>query len=184
MNIKRIFDVFFSLFLILFLFPLLLFLWVLSAFYTKSNGIFLQNRIGQHGKIFKIIKFRTIIDEEKYSPPYCSFLRKHKLDELPQLFNILLGSMSFVGPRPDIEGYYDSLEGENRKILTLKPGITSEASIKYYNEEEILEKQENPLGYNNNVIFPDKVKINLEYYYNQNILLDIKIIIKTIFKIK
>jgi lipopolysaccharide/colanic/teichoic acid biosynthesis glycosyltransferase len=89
--------------------------------------------------------------------------------------------MSIVGPRPDIEGYYDKLKGEELKILQLKPGITSEASIKYYNEEVILEQQNNPLLYNDTIIFPDKVKMNLEYYYNQNIILDIAIIIRTIF---
>lgn len=89
--------------------------------------------------------------------------------------------MSVVGPRPDIPGYYDLLEGENRKILELKPGLTSEASIKYANEEELLSKQENPLKYNDEVIFPDKVKINLDYYYNRSFWLDIKIIIQTIF---
>lgn len=92
--------------------------------------------------------------------------------------------MSVVGPRPDIPGYYDLLEGENRKILELKPGLTSEASIKYANEEELLSKQENPLKYNDEVIFPDKVKINLDYYYNRSFWLDIKIIIQTIFKNK
>jgi lipopolysaccharide/colanic/teichoic acid biosynthesis glycosyltransferase len=110
------------------------------------------------------------------------FVRKYKIDELPQFINVLKGEMSIVGPRPDIKGYYDKLKGEERKILELKPGITSEASIKYYKEEEILELQENALEYNDNIIFPDKVKMNLEYYYNQNLLLDIKIIIKTLFK--
>jgi lipopolysaccharide/colanic/teichoic acid biosynthesis glycosyltransferase len=90
--------------------------------------------------------------------------------------------MSFVGPRPDIPGYYDKLEGENRKILELKPGLTSEASIKYANEEELLNQQDDPLFYNDTVIFPDKVKMNLEYYYKQSILVDLQIIVKTIFR--
>lgn len=90
--------------------------------------------------------------------------------------------MSIVGPRPDIEGYYDKLEGEARKILELKPGLTSVASIKYYNEEELLKKQENPREYNDTVIFPDKVKLNLDYYYNNTFLGDLKIIWKTVFK--
>ena len=104
------------------------------------------------------------------------------MDELPQFINVLKGEMSIVGPRPDIEGYYDTLDGENRKILELKPGITSLASLKYYNEEEILEQQDNPLLYNDTVIFPDKVKMNLAYYYNQNLVLDLKIILKTILR--
>ena len=103
------------------------------------------------------------------------------MDELPQFWNIIKGDMSFVGPRPDISGYYDKLEGENRKILELKPGLTSLASIKYANEEYLLKKQENPIGYNDKIIFPDKVKMNLEYYYSNSILNDIKIIWTTIF---
>ena len=90
--------------------------------------------------------------------------------------------MSIVGPRPDIAGYYDKLVGENRKILDLKPGLTSLASIKYANEDEILSKQENQQQYNDEIIFPDKVKMNLEYYYKQSILLDLQIIFKTIFR--
>ena len=108
------------------------------------------------------------------------FLRKSKLDELPQLFNILKGDMSFVGPRPDLPGYYDLLEGENRKILELKPGLTSEASIKYRNEETILQNVSNPKQYNDEVLFPDKIKMNLDYYYKQNLLIDLKIILKTV----
>ena len=110
-----------------------------------------------------------------------AFLRNSKLDELPQLWNIVIGNMSFVGPRPDIAGYYDVLEGENRKILELKPGLTSLASIKYSKEELLLEQQENPLNYNDTVIFPDKVKMNLQYYYSNSVFIDVKIIWKTIF---
>ena len=109
------------------------------------------------------------------------FLRKSKIDELPQLWNVLKGDMSFVGPRPDVAGYYDLLQGEARKILELKPGITSEASIKYANEETLLEQQENPLEYNDIVIFPDKVRLNLNYYYNRSFFGDMVIIVKTVF---
>lgn len=114
--------------------------------------------------------------------PYGRFLRKYKLDELPQLLNILIGDMSFVGPRPDIPGYYDKLIGEDRKILELKPGLCSRAAIKYFNEDEELRLHENPLEYNNNVIFPDKVKMNLNYYYKQSFWEDLCIMWKTIFK--
>ena len=110
------------------------------------------------------------------------FLRKYKLDELPELLNILKGEMSFVGPRPDLPDYADKLKGDNRKILALKPGITSRASLKYANEEEILAKQDNPINYNNEVIYPDKIKMNLDYYYNHNLWIDIKIIFATIFR--
>lgn len=112
--------------------------------------------------------------------PIGSFLRKYKIDELPQLLNILKGEMSFVGPRPDIEGYYDKLTGEERKILELKPGLTSEASIIYRNEEELLAKQNNPLKYNDEVLFPEKIRLNLDYYYNRSIFLDLKIILRTL----
>ena len=112
--------------------------------------------------------------------PIGSFLRKYKIDELPQLLNILKGEMSFVGPRPDIEGYYDKLTGEERKILELKPGLTSEASIIFRNEEELLAKQNNPLKYNDEVLFPEKIRLNLDYYYNRSIFLDLKIILRTL----
>lgn len=112
--------------------------------------------------------------------PIGSFLRKYKIDELPQLLNILKGEMSFVGPRPDIEGYYDKLTGEERKILELKPGLTSEASIIFRNEEELLAKQNNPLKYNDEVLFPEKIRLNLDYYYNRSISLDLKIILRTL----
>ena len=112
-----------------------------------------------------------------------SFLRKYKLDELPELWNVLVGEMSFVGPRPDVPGYADKLQGSDREILNLRPGITGMASLKYINEEEILSKKKNPKKYNDEVIFPDKVRINREYYLNQSIWLDIKIIFATIFRI-
>lgn len=120
-------------------------------------------------------------DRLKTISRFAKFLRKSKLDELPQLFNIVKGDMSVVGPRPDIPGYYDALEGENRKILELKPGLTSEASIKYRNEEMLLQSVSNSKKYNDETIFPDKVKMNLNYYYNHNLLIDLKIILKTIF---
>lgn len=109
-----------------------------------------------------------------------SFLRKWKLDELPQLFNVLRGNMSFVGPRPDVPGYADLLLGEDRRVLSVRPGITGPATLKYYNEEEILAKVENPIEFNDKVIFPDKVKINLEYIKRQSFAGDMKIIIFTI----
>ena len=111
-----------------------------------------------------------------------SFLRKWKFDELPELINVLTGDMSFVGPRPDVPGYADLLTGENRKILALRPGITGPASLKYYNEEEILANVGNPNEYNDKVIFPDKVKINLKYLNDHSFLLDLKIILYTILR--
>ncbi len=181
--IKRIFDLVFS-FLILFAIGwLLLILILLASVDTKSLGLFIQRRVGQHGKCFKIFKIKSISDDTQKVSSIGQFLRKSKLDELPQLVNILLGEMSFVGPRPDIQGYYDDLQGESRKVLELKPGLTSEASIKYADEEQLLRKKSNALKYNDEIIFPDKVKMNLAYYYKHNIILDLKIIIKTIFTI-
>ena len=110
------------------------------------------------------------------------FLRRYKLDELPELWNVFIGDMSFVGPRPDVPGYADKLVGRDRDILKLQPGITGQATLKYVNEEEILAEHDDPIRYNDEVIFPDKVRINLEYYDNQSIWLDIKIIFATIFR--
>ncbi|WP_367181520.1 sugar transferase [uncultured Polaribacter sp.] len=161
------------------MFFLILIILLLVIYYFKSCFIFTQTRIGQYGKPFSIYKIKTM--QNGVVTPLGKFLRKTKLDELPQLINILKGEMSFVGPRPDIPGYYDTLEGENRKILELKPGLTSLAALKYKNEERILAQQKKPKEYNDYIIFPDKVKMNLEYYYKKNLLLDIQIIIKTIF---
>ena len=112
-----------------------------------------------------------------------AFIRKYKLDELPELLNILKGDMSFVGPRPDLPGYADNLKGEDRKILNLRPGITGVASLKYANEEKILSTQKDPIKFHDEVIYPDKVKLNLDYYYNNNLWVDIKIIFATIFRV-
>jgi lipopolysaccharide/colanic/teichoic acid biosynthesis glycosyltransferase len=182
--LKRFFDVLFSV-LVLCLFSwLVLIAWGLAVIDTGTNGIFTQERIGRYGKRFKIYKLRTIQrihDSGEFQISRMGrLLRNFKLDELPQLFNVLKGEMSIVGPRPDIAGYYDLLEGENRKILELKPGLTSLASLKYYDEDQLLEKQDSPLEYNDQVLFPDKVQLNLEYYYQQSFWEDIKIIIKTV----
>jgi len=179
---KRLFDLFFALFGLLLTTPILVILYVLASIDTQQNGIFFQKRIGQHGLPFTIYKIRTFgLSKNKPVSNFGAFLRNSKLDELPQLCNILFGNMSFVGPRPDIAGYYDLLQGENRKILELKPGITSLASIRYANEEYLLQKQKNSLEYNDTVIFPEKVKMNLDYYYSNSVLIDIKIIWKTFF---
>ena len=108
-----------------------------------------------------------------------NFIRKTKIDELPQLLNVLMGTMSVVGPRPDVPGYYDKLQGEERKILELKPGLTSLATLKYANEETLLAQQENPLHYNDTILFPDKVTLNLHYCHTRTFFGDLKIIWKT-----
>lgn len=178
---KRVFDIIFSLVGLLLVGPFLLFFWILTSFNNKSNGMFIQERVGQRGELFRIYKLKTIHPLTLKISRLGYFLRKTKIDELPQLWNVLKGEMSIVGPRPDVAGYYDLLQGEYRKILELKPGLTSLASIKYFDEESILAKQEFPLLYNDTVIFPDKLRLNLKYYYNHSFLEDLKIIFITFF---
>ena len=180
---KRLFDLFFSTVGLVFSFPLLALFYILATLDTRQNGIFSQQRIGRLGMPFTIYKLRTF-GRSPVRPvsKFGAFVRNSKIDELPQLFNVFLGDMSIVGPRPDIAGYYDTLEGEDRKILELKPGLTSLASIKYANEDEVLSKQNNPLEFNDTIIFPDKVKMNLEYYYTNTLYGDIKIIWNTLFR--
>lgn len=182
-TIKRFFDIIFAALILIFFFWLLLLAWFVAIIDTRTNGVFTQIRIGQYGKPFKIYKLRTMQVDHNSEVLQVSrlgqLLRNFKLDELPQFINVLRGEMSIVGPRPDVEGYYDLLEGENRKILELKPGLTSLASLKYYDEHVLLNKQVNSLDYNDNVIFPDKVKMNLEYYENQSFFSDLKIISTT-----
>ena len=174
-----------------FLWPVLLVVWVLI--HVKMPGgsaIFKQKRVGKDGKLFTMYKFRSMtvghggssvsVAGESRITPLGAKLRKYKLDELPELWNVLIGDMSFVGPRPDVPGYADKLEGKDRLILKLRPGITGPASLKYKNEEEILAQVEDPQKYNDEVIYPDKVKINLEYYYHHSLVGDIKLIIQTV----
>ena len=163
---------------------------------TSSDHIFFcQERVGKDGKKFKLVKFRTMVNdaENKGTGPVTiaedprityigKFLRKWKLDEFPTLWNVLKGDMSFVGPRPDVPGYADKLVGDDRRLLDLRPGITGPATLKYSNEEKLLADVDNSKKYNDEVIFPDKVKINLEYMDNWSFWKDIKIIFKTIFR--
>ena len=164
---------------------------VLAGFDTRLNGFFTQIRVGKNGKLFKVIKIRTMKIDNGISTTVTtgndsritrlgSILRKTKIDELPQLINVLLGQMSFVGPRPDVPGYLDSLEGEDRIILTLRPGITGPATLYYRNEEELLSQQKDPEKYNREIIFPHKVKINKEYVLNYSFWKDLHYIYKTV----
>jgi lipopolysaccharide/colanic/teichoic acid biosynthesis glycosyltransferase len=182
MTAKRLFDFVFSLLALIALGWLLLLSYLVASIDTNSNGIFTQQRIGQFGKPFTIFKLKTIHPKTGNVSAIGNFLRKSKIDELPQLANVLIGNMTFVGPRPDIAGYYDVLQGDERKVLELKPGITCEASLKYYNEEELLLQHENPMQYNDTVIFPDKVKMNLHYYQHQTFWGDLKILWRTFFR--
>ena len=177
---KRLFDFIFSSVFLLFFGWVIVVGYILASIDTQSSGFFLQKRIGQKGKVFKIYKLRTMHARTHRISVLGSFFRKYKLDEIPQLINILNGTMSFVGPRPDIPGYADKLTGDDRKILNLKPGVTGLASLKYRNEEYLLSKQTNPLEYNDQVIWPDKIQINKWYAENQSFLLDLKILWYTV----
>lgn len=191
---KRALDISFSLCGLFLLFPLFVIFVIIIRSTSEGPAFFIQERVGKDAKVFKMIKFRTMYFSSNNTSSislkgdvritkFGAFLRKYKFDELPELFNVLFGQMSLVGPRPDVVGYADRLLGEDRFILNLRPGITGPASLKYSKEEEILAQQEDPKAYNDEVIYPDKVRINLDYYYNQTIWLDIKIIFATIFKL-
>ena len=192
--IKRLFDIIFSFVGIVFLFPVFIIVSILIKIDSSGPVFFIQERVGLNGNLFKIIKFRSMktnhnnsltvtLENDKRITRIGKKIRKYKIDEIPELINVFVGDMSFVGPRPDVPGYADLLLGENRNILKLRPGITSRATIKYANEEMILLNEDDPIAYNNNIIFPDKVKLNLNYYYNNNIWIDIKIIFATLFAV-
>ena len=150
---------------------------------------FRQRRVGLGGRLFTMVKFRTMtlnhggssvsVAGESRITPLGARLRRWKLDELPELWNVLVGDMSFVGPRPDVPGYADALTGEQRDILLLRPGITGPASLKFRNEEELLAQVPDPQRYNDEVIFPDKVRLNLLYLHDHTLLLDLKMILAT-----
>lgn len=189
--LKFCFDRVVSLIGLLCLWPLFLIIAIMIRIKMPGGPIFFsQVRVGKDGKPFTMFKFRSMIVEhggcsvsvagEKRITPLGATLRKYKLDELPELWNVFIGDMSFVGPRPDVPGYADKLEGDDRLILKLRPGITGPASIKYRNEEDLLASVDDPIRYNNEVIYPDKVKINLDYYYHNSLLGDLKYIFQTV----
>lgn len=210
---KFLFDRFIALIGLIFFWPVLLIVAILIKIKMPGGpAFFKQKRVGLNGKLFTMYKFRSMTVEhggssvsmagESRITPLGATLRKYKLDELPELWNVLIGDMSFVGPRPDVPGYADKLEGEDRLILKLRPGITGPASLKYRNEEEMIAEQVSkykskseildisiPEGlndeevakwYNDHVIYPDKVCINLLYYHNHSLCRDIGYIIETI----
>jgi len=189
--LKRIFDILFSLLGIILTFPVMVVAFIIASIDTNSFGVFRQKRVGKDANLFWVYKIKTMRPVTgEYSTITTKndmritvngkFFRNTKIDELPQLFNVLFGSMSFVGPRPDVVGYADKLEGEDRIILSVLPGITGPASLKYKNEEEILAEQSNAQEFNDEVIWPDKVKINREYIENWSFQKDIKYIFQTL----
>ena len=191
MVLKYIFDRMAALLGLLLIWWLLIVVAVLIK--VKMPGgpaIFKQTRIGRRGKPFTIFKFRTMtvghggssvsVAGESRITPLGAVLRKYKIDELPELWNVLIGDMSFVGPRPDVPGYADRLQGDDREVLELRPGITGPASLKYRNEEELLAAVDNPQEYNDTVIYPDKVRINRYYLHNYSFVSDIEMIVCTV----
>lgn len=169
----------------------LLVVWMLIRVKMPDGpAVFTQKRVGKDGKLFTMYKFRSMsvhhsgssvsVAGESRITPLGAKLRRYKLDELPELWNVLVGDMSFVGPRPDVPGYADKLEGDDRRVLQLRPGITGPASLKYRDEEMLLARQANPQEYNDNVIYPDKVRINLYYLDHYSFLADIKMIVATV----
>ena len=159
---------------------------------SKGPAFYIQKRAGLLGKEFSLYKFRTMyVDSDKKGlltvggrDPRITgigyYLRKYKLDELPQLYNVLKGDMSFVGPRPEVGKYVELYNERQKKVLSVRPGITDIASIKYKNENEILEKQENPEKYYIDYIMPDKIELNLSYLSDRSFFKDIKVILDTL----
>ena len=214
MILKLIFDKVVSLVGLIVLSPVLLIVALLIKWKMPGPILFCQQRVGRYGEIFTVYKFRTMTvkaeaaiasrnseatsiasQEQSRITPLGEKLRRYKLDELPELWNVLKGDMSFVGPRPDVPGYADQLQGEDREVLLLRPGITGPASLKYRNEEDILEAVDEalqkgrrglPIGittvqeYNDNVIYPDKVRLNRYYLHHYSFIKDIKMIVCTV----
>lgn len=191
MAMKYVFDRFMALIGLLFLWPVLLAVAILIK--VKMPGgpiIFKQRRVGRNGQLFTMYKFRSMtvghggssvsVAGESRITPLGAKLRHYKLDELPELWNVLIGDMSLVGPRPDVPGYADQLKGKDRDVLKLRPGITGPASLKYRDEEDLLVGQDNPQKYNDEVIFPDKVRINLYYLHHYSFIKDIEMIFCTV----
>lgn len=199
MILKWFFDKIMSAVGLIILSPVFVIVSLLIKLKMPGPVLFCQRRVGRNGKLFTVYKFRsmTVKDsaahasknsaatsiastEQNRITPLGEKLRRYKLDELPELWNVLKGDMSFVGPRPDVPGYADQLKGDDRQILKLRPGITGPASLKYRNEEELLASVDNPTTYNDEIIFPDKVRLNLYYLHHYSFIKDIQMIVCTV----
>ena len=190
---KRLFDITASFFGIIILSPLLIFIGLWVELSSKGGVFYKQIRVGKNNKDFKLYKFRsmrvnsdkqgllTVGSKDSRITKAGYFIRKYKIDELPQLFNVLKGDMSFVGPRPEVRRYVDLYSKEQMQVLKVAPGITDPASIKYRNENDLLSSANNPEEYYIQYIMPDKLKINIDYINNRTFFKDIKIIFQTIF---
>lgn len=193
--LKRLFDIIFSLFGLILVFPFLLIIGILIKMGSKGSVFYLQERIGKNGKPFKIFKFRTMqVGSDKKGllslgkhdmriTKIGHFLRKYKLDELPQLINVFIGNMSFVGPRPEVKKYVDLYTKSQREILQVKPGITDVASLEYFEEEQVLGSSDNPEKTYVEDIMPHKIRLNKKYLSDVSLFSDIKIIFRTILKL-
>lgn len=192
---KRLFDIVFSFLVIIFLLPIG-FIFVISIFFYSKNGAFyIQSRVGRYGKPFKLLKFRsmrigsdekvllTIGSADQQITKLGGFLRKYKLDEIPQLINIFMGDMSFVGPRPEVPKYVNLNSEIQKKVLDVRPGLTDYASLKYFDENRILSEYSDPEKVYIEKLLPDKLKLSLKYIEERNFLLDMNLIIKTILKL-
>jgi lipopolysaccharide/colanic/teichoic acid biosynthesis glycosyltransferase len=192
--IKRIFDIIASFCGIIITGAFLIITAVIIKVTSPGPILFKQSRVGKDGKLFQILKFRTMVvnaesmgkqitvGQDNRITKVGRFIRKYKIDELPQLFNVFIGDMSLVGPRPEVPKYVELYNEHQRKVLNVKPGITDLASIRYRNENDLLGKAENPEELYINTIMPDKLNLNLEYINKSNIFFDIYIIIITIVK--
>lgn len=191
---KRIFDILASLVFLIIFSPFLVVISILIFVSSKGGVFFVQERIGKHGISFGLIKFRTMkpnahqsglltIGKDIRITRVGAFLRKYKLDEIPQIFNILKGDMSIVGPRPEVKKYVDLYNKEQLKVLLVKPGLTDLASIQYIQESELLGKSSDPEKTYIEQIMPQKLALNLEYINKSSLLFDLQLIFKTIGKI-
>ena len=189
---KRLFDLIMASFGLFFLWWIIVFGWFVAYLDTGAGGFFIQRRVGRHGQVFRVIKLRTMRPDNSVRTTITTnsdsrittagrILRRLKIDELPQLINVFLGDMSFVGPRPDVPGFADLLDGDDRIILSIRPGITGPATLKYRNEEVLLAGVIDPEAYNRLVIWPDKVRINKNYVKTWTFQKDIFYIMRTIF---
>jgi len=192
--IKRFFDLFLTMPALILLSPLFLLFSLLIALNSKGGVFYRQMRVGKNGRAFKLIKFRSMsfgsdktglltVGNDKRVTSIGRFLRKYKLDELPQLYNIVKGDMSIVGPRPEVKLYVDMYNAEQRKVLSVLPGLTDYASLEYFDENALLGNSNDPERTYINEVMPEKLKLNLRYIADQSFLVDLKIIFKTLLRI-
>ena len=193
--LKRLFDIISSIIGLSLLMPFLIILSIAIIMESRGGVFYLQTRVGKNNKDFKLYKFRsmavgsdkkgllTVGANDSRITKVGLIIRKYKLDEFAQLINVLIGNMSLVGPRPEVRKYVDMYNDEQKKVLEVKPGITDYASLEYFDENEVLAKSDNPEQTYINEVMPHKLELNMKYIDNNNLLIDIGLIFKTVFKI-